>query len=98
MIVYDFYTILSSAFDIGLVIKHKQSTKRPHRMKDLPLKGCIDFPAAEMQTGSLMTTATPRTTPCKIVFMYISHHFCNIFCFFQDAYVSDHETSVRLNI
>ena len=78
MIVYDFYTILSSAFDISLGIKHEQSTKQPHRMKDLPLKECIDFPAAEMQIGSLMTTATPRTTPSKIVFMYISHHFCNI--------------------
>ena len=78
MIVYDFYTILSSAFDIGLGIKHEQRTRRPHRMKDLPLKECIDLPAAEMQIESLTTTATPRTTPCKIVFMYISHYFCNI--------------------
>ena len=97
MIVYDFYTILSSALDIALGIKHDQSTKRPHRMKDLPLKECIDFPADEMQIESLMTTATPRTTPCKIVFMYISHHFCNILDLFRlPTYVS--ETSVRLNI
>ena len=52
MIVYDFDTILSSVFDIGLGIKHEQSTKQPHRMKDLPLKGCIDLPAAGMQIGS----------------------------------------------
>ena len=52
MIVYDFYTILSSAFDIGLGIKHEQSTKQPHRMKDRPLNECIDLPAAEMQIGS----------------------------------------------
>ena len=47
-------------------------------MKDLPLKECIVLSAAEMQIWSLMTTETPRTTPCKIVFMFISHHFCNI--------------------
>ena len=52
MIVYDLYTILSSALNIAQGIKHEQSTKRPHRMKDLPLKECIDFPAAEMQIGS----------------------------------------------
>ena len=93
MIVYDFYTILLSALDIGLGIKHEQSTKQPHRMKDLPLKECIDLPAAEMQIESLMTTATP----CKIVFMYISHHFCNILDLSRmPTYVS--ETSVRLNI
>ena len=89
MIVYDFYTILSSALDIGLGIKHEQGTKQPHRMKDLP--------AAEMQIGSLMTTAMPRTTPCKTVLMYISHHFCNILDLSRmPTYVS--ETSVRLNI
>ena len=71
MIVYDFYTILSSAFDIGLGIKHEQSTKQPHRMKDLPLKECIDLPAAEMQIGSL-------TNDIGSDDMYISHHFCNI--------------------
>ena len=81
MTVYDFYTILSSAFDIGLGIKHEQSTKQPHRMKGLPIKECIDLPVADMQIESLTTTATPRTTPCKIVFMYISHLFCNILDF-----------------
>ena len=66
MIVYDFYTIISSAFDTVLGTKHEQSTKRPHRMKDLSLKECIDLPVAEMQTGDRMTRATTRTTLVKL--------------------------------
>ena len=36
MIAYDFDTTHSSAFDIGLKVKHEQNTKQPHRVKDLP--------------------------------------------------------------
>ena len=72
MIVYDFYNIVSSAFDIGLGIKHEQSTKQPHRIKDLPLKECIDLPAAEMQILGSLTNDTGSDD------MHISHHFCII--------------------
>ena len=48
MIVYDFYSIRSFAFDTGLGIKHEQSTEQRHRIQDLPLKECIDLPAAEI--------------------------------------------------
>jgi len=75
VIVYDFYTILSTAFDWSWGKTRAKHKAAPLNERPL-LKKCIEILAAEMQIGSLiMTTATPRTTPCKIVVITFTASF-----------------------